>query len=326
MMKNNYIFKTLIATLLFSTQFFAQVNVTLKVDMSGQTIDAEGVHVVGSINSWNTLATPLTQEGETNIYSATIQLNTGWHEYKFLNGNAWGKEESAGYPCAPSNGNRFLYINDSGTDVVLESVPFNGCNAEGTGFSLTLNVDMASETVSENGVKIAGWFNGWNGDNFITPDIDGSIYSATLRLPSPSDYPIVFEYKYVNGSEWETPSANCPTVIETNRVHALSSSGQSVDNVFNACNSTLSTRDSFLTDIKIFQDKNQELIIRSFNNHENLNIQMFDMLGKKVLSKNLLRLTDNDSSINLKSIDSGLFILKITDNGNRVYSKKILIK
>jgi hypothetical protein len=225
-MKKIYTFIPLIAIFFFSNYTFSQVNVTLRLDMTGQTISTNGVHVVGSINNWNTSSLPLTQEGTTNIYSTTIQLNTGWHEYKFLNGNDWGTEESAGFPCAASNGNRFLYINDSGNNVVLEPVPFNGCNAEGTGFSFTLNVDLENEVASSSGVKVAGWFNGWNGDNFTLPKVVNNIHSGTLRLPTPSDYPIIFEYKYVNGSSWETPDNNCNTVVNTNRFQTLTASYQ----------------------------------------------------------------------------------------------------
>ena len=324
-MKKNYIFKTLIATLFFSSQLFSQVNVTIKVDMSGQSISEQGIHVVGSINEWNTMATPLTKEGETNIYSAIIPLNTGWHEYKFLNGDAWGTEENPGYPCAPSNGNRFLYINDSGNDVELEAVPFNGCNAENTGFSFTLNVDMSSTTVSSNGVKIAGWLNGWNGDNLLAPDIKGNIHSATLRLPTPSDYPIKLEYKYVNGSDWETPSADCGTVIESNRVETLSNSGQSLFNVFNGCNYTLNLVDNFTKSIKIRAQKDLGLVITSTKNYTNLNIELYNILGKKVQSNTISSLGNSKNIIPLKKLNTGIYIIKINDSQS-VFTKKILIK
>ena len=324
-MKKNYIIITLLAFLFLSNYTFSQVNVTLRVDMTGQTVSANGVHVAGSINGWNTSSTPLTQEGATQIYSTTIQLNTGWHEYKFLNGNAWGTEESAGFPCAPSNGNRFLYINDSGANVVLEPVPFNGCNAEGTGFSFTLNVDLGNETASASGVKVAGWFNGWNGDNFTLPNVANTIHSATLRLPTPADYPITFEYKYVNGSTWENPDTTCSTVANNNRIETLTSSGMSIFNVFNGCNYTLSLQNSFNNDINVYYTKNKGLIVTSTQNYDQLTLQLFDILGKKVLSEIVLKPNKSKTTVKVNNIQLGLYILKITDNLNRVESKKIFI-
>jgi hypothetical protein len=324
-MKKIYTFIPLIAIFFFSNYTFSQVNVTLRLDMTGQTISTNGVHVVGSINNWNTSSLPLTQEGTTNIYSTTIQLNTGWHEYKFLNGNDWGTEESAGFPCAASNGNRFLYINDSGNNVVLEPVPFNGCNAEGTGFSFTLNVDLENEVASSSGVKVAGWFNGWNGDNFTLPNVVNNIHSGTLRLPTPSDYPIIFEYKYVNGSSWETPDNNCNTVVNTNRFQTLTASGMSIFNVFNGCNYTLSLQNSFNADVNVYYKKNDGLILTSTNNYSQLTIQLFDMLGKKVLTENISKINKTNINIRLNNINSGLYILKISDDLNRIKTKKILL-
>lgn len=323
-MNKKYILKTLII-ILFSTQLYSQVNVTFKVDMSSETVSADGVHITGSINDWNTSSTTLTHEGTSSIYAVTIQLNTGWHEYKFLNGNAWGTEESAGYPCAPSNGNRYVYINDSGNDVTLEAVPFNGCNAESTGFEVTLNVDMSSETVSGDGVKIAGWLNGWNGDNLVVPNMDGNIYSATLRLPTPADYPITLEYKFINGSVWETPDVNCNTVVNTNRIETVTSSGQNIFNVFNGCNYTLSTDNNFLEDLNVYYKRNRGLIVQKKPSNNNVSIEIFDVLGKSVVSKTLLN-NNTETVLNVDQLYTGLYILRINDGSNRSFSKKIIIE
>lgn len=245
-MKTNYFIFSAIMLLLVSLEGFAQVDVTLRVDMSGETISPDGVHVAGTINGWTPDGTPLTQEGETDIYSVTVQLTEGWHRYKFLNGNDWGTEESAGYPCAASNGDRFLYINDSGEAVTLEAVPFNGCNPDGTGFSVTFNVDMSSEaSVSNDGIHMAGWHTDWNPGVLSLPDVDGDIHSGTLRLPTPSDYSIEFEYKFLNGNDWGTdetpgPAEECSTVTEdNNRLVIVNNSGENLYDVFNGCNCRL---------------------------------------------------------------------------------------
>lgn len=325
-MKKNYSHSilTLLITLFFSFQLSAQVNVTFKVDMSSETISADGVHIVGSINDWNTTATPLTKEGDTNIYSASIQLNTGWQEYKFLNGNAWGTDESAGYPCAASNGNRFVYINDSGADVTLVSVPFSDCNSENTGFSVTLNADMSSETVSADGVRLAGWFNGWNNESFSVPVVNGSIYSATLRLPTPSDYPITFEYKFINGADWETPLANCATVANDNRIETITSSGQNIYNVFNGCNYTLSTNTILLESVSAFYVKNQGIKIITPKNLTNLNVRIIDLAGRQIIKTDFDTSLNNQHLIAVNSIKQGIYLVQLESNG-AITSKKILI-
>lgn len=317
-MRKNHIISTVIIALLVSFQVFSQVDVIFKVTMSTETVSADGIHIVGSVNGWDTSINQLTQEGTTDIYSTTIQLNTGWYEYKFLNGNAWGTEETAIEPCALLNGNRFLYINDSGVNVTLEAVPFNGCNAESTGLSVIFNVDMSSElTVSENGVHIVGSLNGWSTDNLEVANNSGDIHSTTLRLPTPADYPIIFEYKYLNGNAWgteETPDSECTTVVETNRLITVPNSGTIVNDIFNGC-VTLGIADfNGLETLQVFYTKDRGLVIDSSNSFsKTLDIQVFDFSGKSVFQEKLSNLNGEPVEIKLKSLNTGLYIARITN-------------
>lgn len=330
-MKTNYIFKLLVALLLVPLSSIAQVDVTIKVDMSGQTVSADGVHVAGTINGWCTDCTPLTQEGTTGIYSATIQLNQGWHQYKFLNGNAWGNEEQAGYPCAPSNGNRFLYINNSGMAVTLESVPFDGCNSSGTGFEVTFNVDMSSEgTIAAGDVHMAGWHTDWGPDILALPDVDGDIHSATLRFPTPSDYPIEFQYKYLSAPGWgneETPGPEdtCTTVTGTDRFVTVTNSGENVYDIFNGCTYNLSTQSFDPSDVVfVYEKNNRKMNIVLQNSVSELSqIQVFDMNGRIV--KSMDDSNDlNNPSINFQDINNGIYIVRV-QVGNIPVVKKVSV-
>lgn len=329
MMKKKYFLLIALVALFIQIKALAQVNVTIKVDMSAETVSPNGVHVIGSINGWNTTSNMLTQEGITNIYSTVIQLNEGWHEYKFLNGNTWGTEESAGAPCAPSNGNRFLYINNSGIDVILETVPFNGCNASGTGFEVTFNVDMTSEgSVSSDGVHLAGSINGWNTGNLQISNISGAIYSETLRFPSPANYPITFEYKYLNGNAWgtdETPDETCSTVTGTNRLVTVNNSGEELNDIFNGCNYVLSTADFTANSLNVSynqMDRSIKFFSTGFND-EISQIQVVDITGKCI--KNLKDITSiNDVEINLKSHNNGLYFIRIELGGKQLVKKVIV--
>lgn len=325
-MKKKYFVGLITLVMLVSFQTNAQVDVTFKVDMTGQPVDANGVHVVGSINGWNTSANQLTQEGVSNIYSTVIQLSEGWYEYKFLNGNAWGTEESANYPCAPSNGNRFVSINNTLPNVTLEAVPFNGCNASGTGFEIIFNVDMSSEGIVPVGnVRIAGWFNGWNDSNLSLPDVNGNFHSATLRLPTPSNYPVTLEYKYVNNGNWETPDADCATVNNSNRVITLNNSRDAVYDVFNACNYVLSTEDFTANSIKITYNKTERLL-NFYNdgfNNDITQVRLFDFTGKPIKTIED-KVSISDIEIDFQSQADGVYFVRIESSGRQLV-KKILI-
>lgn len=80
------------------------------------------------------------------------------------------------------------------------------CCAINAQVAVTLNVDLNDQTVSANGVHIAGNFGSagyaeWDpaGISLTDADADG-IYSVTLNLPTNS----VYQFKFVNGNDWDS--------------------------------------------------------------------------------------------------------------------------
>jgi hypothetical protein len=319
-----------IIALLITSQLFSQVNVTFRVDMGAETVSPNGVHIAGSLNGWSPSSTMLAQEGVTSIYSVVLSLTPGWYEYKFINDNDWPGQESNNGPCATSNSNRLVYINDSGNNVVLETVPFGGCNADGTGFSVTFNVDMSSESsISPNGIHVVGSINGWSTDNLMLTNSSAAIYSKTLRLPTPTDYPIVLEYKYLNGNAWgteETPDAACGTVTATNRLVTVSNSGESVYDVFNGCNYSLSLKeDNYFNGFNIAYIKGTGLKINTLksSNFGKLDVSIYDISGRKIKSTNIVN--KSEKTINLNSLNKGVYLAYVSDQSNHKLVHKFVV-
>ena len=69
-----HLFSLLAACLLASTAW-TQTTVTLTVDMSNQTVSADGVHVAGNFQGWDPGATPMTDNGD-GTYSHTFTSDT----------------------------------------------------------------------------------------------------------------------------------------------------------------------------------------------------------------------------------------------------------
>ena len=73
--------------------------------------------------------------------------------------------------------------------------------------AVTLQVDMNEQTVSPDGVHVAGGFQWW--DPMATPladdDMDG-IWAVTLDLE-----PGTHEYKFINGASWDVVEDVPPT-------------------------------------------------------------------------------------------------------------------
>ena len=120
-------FTLLLYILVSSFSFAQQIDVTFRVDMQYQSVSSDGVHIAGSIQGWNPSTTPLSDDDGNGIWEVTLSLTANsYYEYKFVNGNSWGNDESVFGNCGPGNGNRFL--NTSDENMVLNAYVFNSCD------------------------------------------------------------------------------------------------------------------------------------------------------------------------------------------------------
>jgi hypothetical protein len=172
------------------------VDVTFRVDMSQQVVSPDGVHVAGSFQGWDPSATLMTDIGG-GMYEVVITLVAGaYHEYKYINGNAWGQEETVPWYCA-NNNNR--YINVPAVMGTILEVCFGSCNVcNPTPRDITFRVDMSQQIVPPEGVHIAGSFQGWDPATTPLTHVGNNIYEVTLTLGE-NDY---HEYKFINGNAW----------------------------------------------------------------------------------------------------------------------------
>ncbi|MCB0805680.1 MAG: T9SS type A sorting domain-containing protein [Bacteroidales bacterium] len=179
--------------------------VVFRVDMSLQTVPPEGVHIAGNFQGWNPSNTIMTDAGN-NIYTYTSTFPEGSElEYKFINGDEWGEDESVPSGCAQNN-NR--YLNVPLNDTILVAVCFGSCEPCGNPTTVTLQVDMSEQTVSSNGVHVAGSFQGWNPASTEMTNQGNGIYSATVSVSENE----TIQYKFINGNDWsgeESVPASC---------------------------------------------------------------------------------------------------------------------
>ena len=118
------------------------VHVTLKVNMAWEkannAISADGIHVAGDFQGWSPSTTPMTDANNDGIYEVTVTVPANSSiQYKFINGNAWGSDESVPSACVvPTTNNRgatFAY-----GDSTMSPVCYGKCTdcAAGLGESL----------------------------------------------------------------------------------------------------------------------------------------------------------------------------------------------
>lgn len=181
--------------------------ITFQVDMTGQVVSPNGVHLVGSMQGWDPVTTLMVDQGN-GIYAVTLNLLVGdTHEYRFINGNSWGGQETVPAECA-LNESRQVTVPEVNT--TLDVVCFGSCAACSPPIPVTFQVDMAEQTVSPNGVHVAGNFQGWDPATCMMTLSHDAVYTFTTPLISG----FIYEYKFINGTIWdesEIVPAGCAT-------------------------------------------------------------------------------------------------------------------
>ncbi len=205
------IYTLALAMLMSGGVAWAQSSVTFQVDMSGQTVSANGVHIAGDFQqaagaagNWDPAATALSQVGTSNIYAVTVNIPNGLYQYKFINGNAWGDEE--GVPAASQvsaglgfdNGNSNRWVQITGNDT-LPAIVFAGAAPAGHS-AVSMVLDMGLETNMDT-VSVAGDFQGWSPGTTMLHDIlADSMYRYIAYIPTND----TMNFKFLNGAAWGT--------------------------------------------------------------------------------------------------------------------------
>ena len=197
---------SLLAVALVASATWAQTTVTLSVDMSNETVSPNGVHVAGSFQGWDPGATMMTDNGD-GTWSYTFTSDTAAaYQYKFINGNAWGFDETGIPEVCAYGGNRQIEV-DGVTSELSSMACFNNCLACGVDSTLVrFRVDMTNEDVSPFGVHVAGDFQGWDPASTELTDPDGDMIYEHLAVLDTAIASI--EYKFINGDDWSDPNEN----------------------------------------------------------------------------------------------------------------------
>ena len=234
-----------------SLGLIAQSSVSIYVNMAGQSVDPNGVHIAGSFQSeigvtedWQPDQTQMTDEGG-GIYSFTNTLPDGTYEFKFINGNDWPMAENVPVESQVGSGNSNRFFVVDGADVFIPPIYF-GQNGGSDGIvelsMIRFSVDMTGSTVASEGISSAGswqtaaggisdWVAGQNKLYDVDPNDNLDVYTGIFYIPSVLG---PFEYKFVNGAAFE----DVPSACATNNNRALAISGPAVleKYCFGTCN------------------------------------------------------------------------------------------
>lgn len=192
--------------------------VKFQVDMTGQTVGPNGVHIAGDFQAaagfpsgdWQPNTTTMTNGGGGDIYSVIVDVPAKtYYRFKFINGNDWAQVESVPAICqkghsnnGQSDDNRWFFIDSLANDTtVIPAILFGGSAPAGK-FAVRFAVDMRTQpSVSADGVHIAG--------TVVEPNWTPAANTMANLYPSNKIYEIIsyvsagtYAYKYVNGNAW----------------------------------------------------------------------------------------------------------------------------
>lgn len=216
----------------------AQIDVTFSVDMSGETVSANGVHVAGDWQSeanggddWQPGANQMTDVGG-GIYEVTVNIPAGAYAYKYINDNDWPGVESvpAVSQIGFGNDNRYFQLTAAGNP--LATVPFSGSAMPGLS-AVKLMVDMADVVVDPTGAHVAGDIITPNWTPEATPlyNVANAVWAAVVQVAD-GDY----QYKFLRSNAWgtdETAPDECGT--DGNRDITVAGDMEDGPNCFGAC-------------------------------------------------------------------------------------------
>ena len=331
------IFLILIAFVLVSGSAFAK-KVKFAVDMCGVTVSPLGVRVTGDFQTaagfpggdWTT-NTLLTQEtADTNIYSTVVDIPAfAKYEYKFVNGDQFYEaefvplESRVGYNF---NDNRWIYIDSLANDTTfVGSIRFAG-NAPKNKKLVRFYVDMQNETVSSNGVHVAGSFQSWNAAStimytFADPSAV-SVYEIIAYVDSLSTY----EYKFYNGNTLINTEI-VPGACATNSNRSFTSVNDTLMSTvcFSACSacSATSIAEETAASFQFYPNPTDDQSVFMFNAPLNkASVFVYDVAGRLVQNFNI----SNQSNFTLQrgSLSAGIYTVTVDADSFRSNVKWII--
>ena len=313
----------------------APTPVLFRVDMSLQTVNANGPHVAGSFQGWNPgdAFTLMTDPDGDNIYEVTLLLQPSTYEFKFVNGSAWADGAETIPADCNVNGNREVVV---AADPVVEHFCYNQCGAEcvvdPAAADITFRVNMFNTAANAAGVFMIGGFTNpaWQGGAVqMTDDNLDGVYECTVNVSGSAD----IQYKFVNGdvsvstNEEAVGIMNCGIangVGGYNRVHTRTGIAEVMNTVcFDSCaDCTIGIQEAMVLNVlNAYPVPANEFVTLSFGQVKSapITVRVMNNLGQVVSSQYMGNLPtgNNQVRVNLEGVASGIYAIELSNGIER---------
>jgi hypothetical protein len=228
-------------------------------------------------------------------------------------------------------------INNTSIDQIIIFPDFNSRSTDndcyidnvtlGSGTSIqNINVKFAVQNVDSLPVYVFGNWNNWSNFPGTPMVLNTATGNYEIEIPLASNSTI--EYLYVNGNQsketlnsiWPCTNGNAQY---TNRVATIGAVDTTICNQWETCASCfpLTLNNAKNENVSIFLNS-QFIRINATNNSQFDQLEIFDLVGKKVFGSNGIFKTNQNISVNLKS--NTFYIVRLK-NGKDIYKVKSFI-
>jgi hypothetical protein len=336
-MKNSIRISIVFCFILLGLNTLSAKKVKLSVNMTGQTINPNGLHVSGDFQTlagydggdWNSATTALTVDpNNPKIFIVIVDIPAGRkYEFKFVNGDLFyevefvPEESRVGYDF---NDNRWFYLDSLANDTTLIGpLMFAGNAPEGKKL-VRLKVDMKGQIpVNSKGVHVAGTFNNFNYSSAYMYNFISNVY----EFQAYADSGATVDYLFVNGNTESSVEQLPATCTVNGKRQIVLTTDLVLDSIcFSNCGYCAMTGLSKLESLNNFtiypNPALDEITINGLGDLKEFQISIYDSNGKLMLDKSIL----NNQSVNLNGVlfSQGVYVVKIR-SGNLVSTKKLML-
>lgn len=253
-------------------------------------------------NSLTSLAITCDINGSTQTYNWTGNIPALWDEYVQLG--------EVSYTLQATNTLSITLPNDDDNSNNTESTTFEQA-LEGTG---TINIEI----ITDNYGREFSWDLRDSNDLIID---SGSNYGNNKRLKIRLN--IAADCYTFNAYDTAGDGGPRVTITDTDGVRLFRIVGNwgAQDTRQFSSNGILSVNQSILENVSIYPNPTQNIL--NITNAETANIQVYDMLGRSILSKENISLNEQ---LNVSSLQAGTYFIKITKDGLTATKKFIVAK
>lgn len=231
-----------------------------------------------------------------------------------------------------SGGGAFAYGGGAPTVLAWDSANFTiACLPAVALVPVTFQVDMSRETVSMDGVHIAGSFQGWNPSATAMADQGSGLWSVTIDLPEDSTY----EFKFINGNQWgpgfdEAVPAACAqngnrfvVVASTPVITPLVCFGRC-----EACGVSVFEAGALANAVKVYPNpaSSEVYIDFSFEMPTDLVIHVYDARGQVVKHIKHSDLTNGKTRLEVSNWADGLYIVRMKSGAEQLTHRIVVNK